>query len=199
MTNPAINPMWHLSPVLSVREAAALVAGYEPRHAIRLHDENGSWEEQVPDYPPVLRGLQHAVRSKKLEADVRYHDNSNGPGDINWDETTLDVDVFKKWLDESRNIRPPFFFKQSSTEAPYLDPAHPRFAPKLAAAVSAWLVVEQAPEGKTVKQALQAWLRENASRFRQSDDDGKPNETFVEEASKVANWAPGGGAPKTPG
>jgi hypothetical protein len=42
------------------------------------------------------------------------------------------------------------------------------------------------------------WLRENASEFGLSDDDGKPNETGIEETAKVANWQPGGGAPKTP-
>jgi hypothetical protein len=43
------------------------------------------------------------------------------------------------------------------------------------------------------------WLREHAAEFGLTDDDGKPNETGIEEAAKVANWQPTGGAPKTPG
>jgi hypothetical protein len=43
------------------------------------------------------------------------------------------------------------------------------------------------------------WLREHAAKFGMTDDDGKPNETGIEEAAKVANWQPTGGAPKTPG
>jgi hypothetical protein len=46
---------------------------------------------------------------------------------------------------------------------------------------------------------LLKWLREHAADFGLSDEDGKPNETGIEEAAKVANWQPGGGAPKTPG
>jgi len=53
--------------------------------------------------------------------------------------------------------------------------------------------------GKTPKQALAKWLREHAAEFGMTDDEGKPNETGIEEAAKMANWQPGGGAPKTPG
>jgi hypothetical protein len=53
-------------------------------------------------------------------------------------------------------------------------------------------------EGKTPKQALTKWLRENASRYGLSGDDGAPNETGIEEVAKVANWQPSGGAPRTP-
>jgi hypothetical protein len=31
-----------------------------------------------------------------------------------------------------------------------------------------------------------------------TDKDGKPNDTGIEGAAKVANWQPLGGAPKTP-
>ena len=43
------------------------------------------------------------------------------------------------------------------------------------------------------------WLRENGADFGLSDEEGKPNELGIEECAKVANWQPGGGAPKTPG
>jgi hypothetical protein len=52
---------------------------------------------------------------------------------------------------------------------------------------------------KSPKQALAKWLREHATDFGMIDDDGKPNETGIEEVSKVANWQPTGGAPKTSG
>lgn len=85
------------------------------------------------------------------------------------------------------------------SDAPdYLDPQNPRYAPKLAAAVRAWQSVTDAG-GKHPKQALAKWLREHAAEYGLTDDEGKPNETGIEEAAKVANWQPGGGAPKTPG
>ncbi|BEU50792.1 hypothetical protein MAFF211520_10840 [Ralstonia pseudosolanacearum] len=79
----------------------------------------------------------------------------------------------------------------------FLDPAHPRYAPKLAAAVSAWRAVEGG-KGVSPKQAIAKWLREHAEEFGLSDANGKPNETGIEEVAKVANWQPTGGAPKTP-
>ncbi|MDM0051416.1 hypothetical protein [Variovorax sp. J22R115] len=72
----------------------------------------------------------------------------------------------------------------------YMNPLHPRYAPKLAAAVRAWQAVDD--EGKTSpKQALEGWLRAHA------DDFGLTN-AAVEECSKVANWKAQGRAPKTP-
>lgn len=72
----------------------------------------------------------------------------------------------------------------------YMDPSHPRYSAKLAATVRAWQAV--ADEGKTsVKQALEGWLREHADEF------GLTNEG-IKQCSKVANWQPLGGAPKTP-
>ena len=81
----------------------------------------------------------------------------------------------------------------------YLNPKHPRYAPKLSAAIKSWLAMEGTDlAGRTPKQALTNWLREHASEFGLCDADGKPNETGIEETAKVANWQPGGGAPKTP-
>lgn len=117
-----------------------------------------------------------------------------------WEKTLINVDELKTWL-ESKGFRSEFFFP-SATDAPlYLDPKHPRYAPKLAAAVNAWLEIGNLAEnnGKSVKQSLMKWLRENASLYRLSDEDGKPNETGIEECAKVANWQDKGGAPKTPG
>jgi len=94
-----------------------------------------------------------------------------------------------------------FFFPETIVSPDYLDPKHPRYAPKLAAAVLAWMATatEAVTSGKSPKQALAKWLREHAADFGMTDDDGKPNETGIEEAAKVANWQLTGGAPKTPG
>lgn len=81
----------------------------------------------------------------------------------------------------------------------YLDPNHPRYAPKLAAAVRAWLAVDDPPAGKTAKQSLVNWLRENAPELGLTGPEGKPNELGIDECAKVANWRTDGGAPKTPG
>lgn len=113
-----------------------------------------------------------------------------------WALTTIRVEDLRAWL-ASRGLKSGFFFADSAATPDYLDRRHQRFAPKLAAAVSAWLAVED-PKGKTAKQALEKWLREHAAEFGLSDEDGKPNELGIEECAKVANWKPGGGAPRTP-
>lgn len=82
-------------------------------------------------------------------------------------------------------------------QPPYLDPTHPRYSHKLAAAVSAWMAVEE-PVGKSPKQALEEWLREHAEDYRLVGPDGSLNKTGLEACSVVANWRPSGGASKTP-
>jgi hypothetical protein len=114
-----------------------------------------------------------------------------------WSLSTVSKADLVAWL-SAAGFRSGFFFPDASNDAPdYLDPSHPRYAPKLAAAVKAWQEVSD-PAGKHPKQALVKWLREHAAEFGMTDDEGKVNETGIEEVAKVANWQPGGGAPKTP-
>lgn len=115
-----------------------------------------------------------------------------------WNLTTVRVDDLRLWL-AARGVRPAFFFPGAATDLPgYLDKSHPRYAPKLAAGVQAWLAVED-PKGKSPKQALQKWLREHGAEFGLTDEEGRPNEQGIEEVSKVGNWQATGGSPKTPG
>lgn len=107
-----------------------------------------------------------------------------------------------KFLGQNSSIDTPTLNGAASSRAvidapDYLDPMNPRYAPKLAAAVRAWQAVTD-PNGKHPKQALAKWLREHATEFGLADDKGKPNEDGIEQVAKVANWKPGGGAPKTP-
>jgi hypothetical protein len=130
------------------------------------------------------------------------HDINGNPvgvieGTTDIQASVVDRESLVNWL-SGRGVRAGFFFPLTPDGPEYLDRSHPRFAPKLAAAVRAWLAVTD-PQGKHPKQALTKWLREHAAEFGMTDDEGKPNETGIEETAKVANWQPGGGAPKTPG
>lgn len=140
-----------------------------------------------PDDYPMVGSIEAGVRA--LGVVFR--------ADPDWDLTTVRVQALRDWL-AHRGFQTGFFFPRAKDAPNYLDAQHPRYAPKLAAAVRAWLAVED-PKGKHPKQALMKWLREHSSEFGLSDDDGKPNEQGIEECAKVANWQPGGGAPKTPG
>lgn len=202
---------WRLCDELSLHQAAELIIGMKPGevHEMFMLGRELTSTASVKYYTDMnaaLSALGNSIGGKRLAGKIVYKDtNVEGgvsaaaadsiPGLIDWDKSTIMVADLKEWL-WSRGVRTGFFFPDEET-ADYLNPRHPRYAPKLAAAVRAWQSVTDL-NGKSPKQALSKWLRENAAEFGLTDDDGVPNETGIEEASKVANWQPSGGAPKTP-
>lgn len=134
------------------------------------------------------RGMQQLVRARGVIYRV----------EPDWNLTTVMVDDLKAWLIR-RGVRSRYFFPDAASAAPgYLDRNHPRYAPKLAALVHAWMATEDT-KGKTPKQAIERWLRVNAGQFDLTDEDGNPMGKTIGEISSVPNWATKGGAPKTPG
>jgi len=120
---------------------------------------------------------------------------------VDWQATRVGVDDLKAWL-EARGVQSGFFFPVGPVKAEYLDTKNESFAPKLAAAVQAWKAVQQSElptPARSVKQDLTRWLNLHAAEYGLTNDDGEPNKLAIEEVSKVANWDPRGGAPKTPG
>jgi hypothetical protein len=155
-------------------------------------------------YEPDQQYLE-ALRARSIVGELfpLYESDINGnqsypiAGTVDFLRSTVEVESLKQWL-KHRGFSTGFFFPAGSGDAPdYLDPQNPRYAPKLAAAVHAWLAVTDSGK-KSPKQALEKWLRENAARFGLVDDDGNPVNQAVEDCSKVANWNQSGGAPKTP-
>jgi len=239
-----INPLWRLADPLTVQQAAALIAGFDP-NTVRFNSDGAAWFEiegftdssGIGWVQTAFAALVNAINARKLKAAIRRAawergwDEDPGEGERfeskvvileddsfeawqadptfaqrrgiiyrvspDWGLTTVAVSDLVAWL-ETAGIRTGFFFPTATDAPDYLDPKNPRYAPKLAAAVRAWQSVTDAG-GKHPKQALAKWLREHAAEFGMTDDEGKPNETGIEEAAKVANWQPGGGAPKTPG
>jgi hypothetical protein len=164
-------------------------------------------EDRPVGYDAAKTAISNALRSDATVGRIRpiyeYDINGNTCGviedSVDLINSRVEVEPLRKWL-AGRGFSTGFFFPEPRHSQDYLDPRHPRYAPKLAAAVQAWMAMgnENAFEGKSPKQALAKWLREHATDFGMTDDDGKPNETGIEEAAKVANWQPMGGAPKTP-
>ncbi|HIF59750.1 MAG TPA: hypothetical protein EYQ26_09700 [Rhodospirillales bacterium] len=236
-----IDPLWNLADTITVVQAAALIAGFEP-NSIRFNfigevyfeDECGVTDNtDGRSVKTAYEVLKNAIYSGKLQAKI-IHDSrlegeegtqkyadmtecgeyfnvsyehvalegehfSNGyfvKNNPDWNISFLAVEDLQKWL-SNNGFRTGFFFPGFSDAPDYLDIQNPRYAPKLAAAVKAWQAVIN-PKGKTPKQAIIKWLREHAADYGLSDDEGKPNETGIEEVAKVANWKPGGGAPKMP-
>lgn len=104
-----------------------------------------------------------------------------------WSISTVNVDDLKDWL-SSKGFKSGFFFPDAPDAPDYLDKTHPRHAPKLAAAVRAWMAIDD-PNGRSPKQALLKWLREHAAEFGLTDDEGNPNEQGIEECAR--RWRTG--------
>ena len=236
-----IDPLWRLCDPLTVQQAAALIAGWDPS-VVRFNSDNAAWFEDetgltdsigISRVQTAFSAIVNAIMDGKIKAKIVHDsrpvddaDSQNlfdmmesgeyfSPGyehvcaddktfkngrfvanEPNWGKSLIEAEEIRVWL-QTKGLRTGFFFPTAVDATDYLDPKNPRYAPKLAAAVRAWQSVTDAG-GKHPKQALAKWLREHAVEFGMTDDEGKPNETGIEEAAKVANWQPGGGAPKTP-
>jgi hypothetical protein len=194
---------WRLCDELTVVQAALLVTSEDPSQ--NGYVENSEMHKRPLGYEAAKTAISNALRKSKIEGNLIpiYDTDINGnvcgeiPDTLDVTESRVEVDSLRIWL-RGRGIQNGFFFPTVPDTPNYLDSTNSRYAPKLAAAIKAWQAVTE-PGKVSPKQALTKWLREHASEFSLSDDEGKPNETGIEEVAKVANWQPGGGAPKTPG
>jgi len=190
------NPLWRLTEELTIVEATILILGRDPE---RHSEVETSLRNRPQGYEAVRQALISACRQNRIKCDIGWEEDENGPifGEISPHATRIEVESLIAWL-RSRGFTTGFFFSGAGSDQPYLDPAHPRYAPKLAAAVEAWTAADEQTAGAgTVKQKLEKWLRENAARFGLSGPDGNPMANLIDEIAKVANWEQKGGAPKS--
>ena len=193
---------WRLCDELTIVQAALLLVGNDPANAANV--ELWDMHDRPLGYEAARSALTVAVLRKGIESVIvpvtKYYRDGEAlvyADSVDPAKSRLNVDSLRLWL-RRQGITSGFFLQGRGAGPDYLNPEHPRYAPKLAAAVRAWIEVDD-PQGKSPKAALSKWLRENAKDFGLCDDEGKPNEQGIEECAKVANWQPGGGAPKTPG
>lgn len=197
---------WRLCDELGLVQAACLIVGVDPSDEIGSFCADWQIHEQPFGFHAALTAITHALRRGAIKGKITHEklfDINGNPYDEIKDsiiikESTVEVESLRAWL-ESRGINSGFFFPEIVSSTPnYLNPKDVRYAPKLAAAVTAWQSVTD-PGKQTPKQALTKWVRENAAKFGLTDSEGKQNETGIEEVAKVANWNDRGGAPTTPG
>lgn len=195
----SINPLWHLHDDLSIHHAVCLIAGYDPND-YEIASSQWNYESQpidFPNYNPVYSAVITAARLGKLKVCIS---DDNLSKEITHPKTTIKRDDLKEWL-VSRGFKSGFLFEGDNInkdDPDYLNQNHPRYAPKLAACVKAWLEVTEPPKGKRPKHALEKWFRENGASYGLTKEDGNPNEQGIEECTKVTNWDIRGGATKTP-
>lgn len=190
---------WRLCERLSFVQAGLLLAGHDPSH-LENRVESLNTEKQPEGYPACRAAIEFAVAQKKVEGSLNYYDGDyNDESRLNNHASWVEVDSLKKWL-LSKGFNNHFFFFPDGVEHEFLDTNHPRYAPKLAAAVLAWRALDdpESLKAKSPKQALQRWLNLHAAEFDLCDGEGKPTESAIEDIAKVANWQTKGGAPSTP-
>lgn len=196
-----ISPFWRLADSLSIIDASLLVTGNEPQ-GLAEYVENYDAHKRPTGYAAVKAGIISGIQNKSLQGQLTYV-QYQGHGGWEVDETrydyaasTVEVNSLIKWL-SSRGFSSGYFFADDDSNAGLRDPNHPRYAPKLAAAVAAWESFDEASSAPgTAKQKLAKWLRLHAAKYGLTDDDGKPRETVIEQLATIANWATKGGAPK---
>jgi len=197
---------WRLSEALTIFQAAMLITGHDPD--VHTSEDTRNWERLPAGYGAALNALRVAVRNGSLQAKIvgltgfDEYEMPTGeiPGTINVDATYIDVPSLIEYL-RKRNFGTTAFGTVAASEPEYLNPFGRFYAPKLAAAVYAWLAVtSQTTEasGGTPKRRIDKWLRENAAAYGLTKADGTANEEAIQQISKIANWRPEGGAAKTP-
>lgn len=197
---------WRLCDELTIHQAALLIAGVDP--ASYTHILSLQPDERPAGFDAAKTAITNAVRSKLIEGQIieliefgSLPDlGAKVPGSIDPAVSRVQVNSLRAWL-RSRGRNSGFFFPESDSAPDYLNKNHPRYAPKLAAAVQAWQAVtsKAGNSGRSPKQGLMNWLRENAATLGLTDEAGVIRKQTLEEIAKIANWQLTGGAPKTPG
>jgi hypothetical protein len=196
---------WRLCDDLSVHQAALLTVGADPATLVSV--ESIPYEDRPRGYEAAKSAISNALKRDSIAGELKWereydiNGNDCGPTDnLDIHKSMVSVESLRTFL-KKRDISSGFFFQSHAENRTYLNRDHVCYAPKLAAAVEAWESVSSDPsrlDGKTVKQALEKWLRENASEYGLTGVDGNPVAAAIEQISKVANWRPEGGAAKTP-
>jgi hypothetical protein len=185
--------LWRLAEELSIVEAALLLVNLDPS------DYSGveSALKKPLGYLAARNSLISAVARRTIQSRFSYDHYQDEYQPIDPEKTYLDAESLFGWL-KGKGFTTGFFFPASGSLQPYLDPTNERYAPKLAAAVKAWIEVGKQADGpRSPKQRLVKWLRENAAAYGMTDDDGKPMDSVIDALAKAANWNPEGGAPKS--
>jgi hypothetical protein len=202
--------VWRLCKQYTVVQAALLVAGHDPATAIQV--EQLRPEQRPPGYEAAKNALVQQLHGDSwfgriVELDeVHKYRNGSPYNEIDVEKSIVWRHSIKSWLSD-QEVNSGFFFPNGTNEPSasvpgYLNPDHPRYAPKLAAAVRAWQAygdISTKVDGKSPKQVLAEWLVQNAAQFGLADQEGKLNNEGIQDVAKVANWQTKGGAPRTPG
>lgn len=193
--------VWLLLDQLQIRDAALLALGHDPEDWQDLDDDPG--RRPPPGYRPMVSAIFGALAAREIRGrTAAFMKEGDIPDDLptSPEHSFVEADSLRQWL-AARDAGLASIFDQGPQQPGYLDPLHPRYSVKLAAAVAAWNALDgfDPDGGLTPKQAAVEYLEYHAAELGLSDAKGKVNERTVDDIAKIVNWQPGGGAPRTPG
>ena len=213
-----ISEYWRLCDELTVQQAVLLIVGIDPASKA-AECEQWNPEERPRGYDAVKQALSAALRKgvvsgkhrQQSEYDINDCFIGERPDTTDIEASKVETASLVQWL-RSREVNTGFFFPQedsSSKEPDYLNPKHPRYSFRLAAAVRVWQAMEDENlrRGKGPIPAMEDWLssryKELGLVHRQSNqksgyEKGDRNGGAISQVAKIANWNPDGGTPETP-
>ena len=205
--------LYKLMDVISVEDAAALIAGVSPNNV--YHDGyNGSEYVgiRVKQGEPYnaedvflisLKTLRHSIKSGRLNAHIVVTPHAESLiqddlskdwiaiSDINTAKTTIDRNDLKEWLSD-RGVYPHLLFPNGKKND-YMNQKHSNYSAKLALCVRAWEEAQTANlNGKRVKGFIEDWMKENAKSFGVTNTGDK----FFNDLAAIPNWDTAGGRAK---
>lgn len=194
---------WSARSEMSFIQAAYLICGLDPFSPEQDSQSHGQLPEGVG---PILNELLDYANKKYKRETLEIGGSLRGWLKPGRDET-VDKSLVVEWLsnvglESDIFILSPEKFTSDETVASYLNPSHDFYAPKLVAAIAVWKAIANNPKmlsGKSPKQAIDKWLHDNAGEYGLIQKNGNINQAGIDQISKVVNWKPDGGVPKTPG
>ena len=199
--------VWRWCDELTIMQAALLANGVDPSNE-GCHVENLDIDKRPGGYEAAKHAISRALMTGKIkgEAFPKTSRDMNGneyplEGTIDVQNSNIDVESLKAWLETERGVRPTFFFPavESKITPNYMNPKHPRYSPKLAASVKVWQAMEDGNllRGRSVLTAMSDWL-ETSYKELGLIWKGEINNSAIADCAKIANWKTEGGATKTP-
>lgn len=187
--------LWRIVDPLSIREAARLLAGLNPKPSSNRIDSDREKAAKADAYGIALI---RAVQSGRVESvsSLAWDGSYGDTGICDYtdeglcDATTIHVAELAHW---AHRCGISHHWPTDSREHGKGELDLSRYPPELRAAIEAFEAVHVDPKataGKSAKQALREWLDANKPELS-GEARGR--------LSTVANWQKDGGAPKTPG
>ena len=218
-----ISEWWKFVDEFTIHQAALLIVGVEPNSETGANCKNWKQHEQPNGYAILLQALSSGLAKGALKGlripifdyDINGHECGEYQGSTDVERSTVERDSLVRWI-SSRGHRRGFFFPETVEDAgmpDYLNPDHPRYSDKLAAAVRVWQAMDdEALRGKRgLVPAMTGWLESRYKEFRLvhkqsgrgkggvvTHSIGDRNDGAIKAVAQVANWKVDGGAMPTP-